>query len=312
MTTAAGRTAGVGRAQPGLGLAAVLTALLGLSLGSTIVKKSGAPGLSVAVWRLLFGSAIWMVVLHGRGGRLSKRAARLAGPAAFFFAADLAIFFMAVTHTSVANAEFIGSLTPILVVPLAALLFHERLRTQSLLWGAGALAGVGVILSNAPPEGASSLGGNALAFVAMSSWAGYLLTARRARASLSTIEFMTTVAVLGALMLLPVTAIGGQLWAVPATAWPYIVLLSLLTGTVCHGLLAWAQTRVPVSTISILQVANPALATLWAFLILDETIDGVQALGMIAVVGALTAFTISSRRTVPQLVEDEALGGPAG
>ena len=234
------------------------------------------------------------------------------GPAAFFFAADLAIFFVAVTRTSVANAEFIGSLVPVLVVPLAALLFHEHLRLVSLLWAALALVGVAVILFNAPPNGASTLAGNLLTFVAMSTWAGYLLTARRARATLGTTEFMTTVAVLGALILLPIAAVSGKLWEMPASAWKYVIFLSLLSGTVCHGLLAWSQTRVQVSTISIMQVGAPALATLWAYLILGETIDGTQAIGMAVVVAALAAFIISSRRTVASVTDNGELGGPSG
>ena len=236
---------------------------------------------------------------------------RLARPPVFF-AADLALFFVAVTHTSVANAEFIGSLTPVVVVPLAALIFHERLRVWSLMWGVAALVGVGVVLFNAAPEGSSSLTGDVLAIAAMCTWSSYLLTARRARAALGATEFMTTVAVLAAGLLIPISAIGGQLWSVPASAWKYIAFLALFTGTVCHGLLAWAQTRVPVSTISILQVANPALASLWAYLVLDETVNRVQAIGMMMVVGALAAFTLSSRQGTAQLVEDADLGGPSG
>jgi len=306
------RRLGAPRTHHGLGLLAVIFGVLGLSLGSTIVKKSAASGLSIAVWRLIFGSAIWLVVLHARRGRLSVRAVRTAGPAAVFFAGDLALFFVAVTHTSVANAEFIGSLTPVVVVPLAALIFRERLHWRSLMWGAAALVGVGIVLFNAAPEGASSVGGDLLAIAAMCTWSGYLLTARGARAGLGATEFMTTVAILGASILIPISAIAGQLWSVPASAWKYIAFLALFTGTICHGLLAWAQTRVPVSTISILQVANPALASLWAFLVLDETVNGVQAIGMVMVVGALAAFTVSSRPGTAQLMEDEDLGGPSG
>jgi drug/metabolite transporter (DMT)-like permease len=123
---------------------------------------------------------------------------------------------------------------------------------------------------------------------------------------------MTTVAVLGALMLLPVAVVSGKLWEVPAGAWKFIILLAVMTGTICHGLLAWSQTRVPVSTISILQVGSPALATLWAYLVLGETIDGVQAIGMAVVIVALAVFTITSRRTVSSVVDNGELGGPSG
>ncbi len=240
-----------------IGLLAVVLALLGLSLGSTIVKWIGAPGLTTATWRLVFGAAIWMIVLHARGGRLSTRAVRLAGPSAFFFATDLGLFFVAVTKTSVANAEFIGSLVPVMVVPFAALLFHERLRITSLAWGALALGGVALILFTAPSSGTNTTAGNALAFGAMCMWAGYLLSARGARAVLGTTEFMTTVAVLASCLLLPVAFVAGKLWEVPAGGWKDLVLLAVLTGTICHGLLAWAQTHVPVSTIAVLQVAQP-------------------------------------------------------
>ncbi len=123
---------------------------------------------------------------------------------------------------------------------------------------------------------------------------------------------MTTVATLAACLLVPVAAIGGKLWEVPAGGWKYIVLLAVLTGTVCHGLIAWAQTRIPVSTISILQVGNPALASLWAFLILGETVNGRQAAGMAVVIGALIAFIVSSRRAVPSVLDNGELGGPSG
>ena len=141
---------------------AVLCAQFGLSLGSTIVKEIGAPGLATAAWRLVFGSAIWMVVLHG-GVAGSRRGPPVwPGPSAVFFAADIALFFVAVTKTSVANAEFIGSLVPVAVVPLAALLFHERVRgVVARLRGGLALAGVAVILFTAPASGISTPAGNA-------------------------------------------------------------------------------------------------------------------------------------------------------
>jgi inner membrane transporter RhtA len=295
-----------------LGLVAVICAIIGLSLGSTIVKKAGAPGLTVATWRIVFGAAIWVVTIHLRRGRLTKRAMRVAALPAFFFAADLGLFFVAVTRTSIANAEFIGSLVPVVVVPLAAVLFHERLRPVALVWAGLALVGIAVVLFNAPPNGVSSLSGNLITFVAMSTWAGYLLSARRARASLGTTEFMTSVAVLAALILVPIAAVSGRLWEMPASAWKYVILLAVLTGTICHGLLAWSQTRVPVSTIAVMQVGSPALATLWAFLILDETISAPQAVGMAIVVGSLSAFIISSRRTVSSVTDNGELGGPSG
>ena len=55
-----------------------------------------------------------------------------------------------------------------------------------------------------------------------------------------------------------------------------------------------------------------AVATPWAFLILGETVTGVQAVGMAVVIALLAAFTLTSRREVPSVLDNGELGGPSG
>jgi drug/metabolite transporter (DMT)-like permease len=50
----------------------------------------------------------------------------------------------------------------------------------------------------------------------------------------------------------------------------------------------------------------------WAYVVLGETVTGVQAVGMVVVIAALAAFTISSRRAVPSVLDTGELGGPSG
>ena len=58
----------------------------------------------------------------------------------------------------------------------------------------------------------------------------------------------------------------------------------------------FAQRSVPVGTIGMLQVAQPALAVGWAFVLLDEEIRPIQVLGMGLVLLGLGLFTWSSQR----------------
>ena len=60
-----------------------------------------------------------------------------------------------------------------------------------------------------------------------------------------------------------------------------------------HGLIAFAQSEVDVGTIGVIQVAQPALAVCWSFLILGESIRVLQVPGMILVIVGLAMFTIS-------------------
>ena len=63
-------------------------------------------------------------------------------------------------------------------------------------------------------------------------------------------------------------------------------MLALTAGVVSHGLIAWAQQRVPVSTISMLQLAQPGLGVLWAATFLGEPVAPIQLVGMAIVLGA--------------------------
>ena len=56
------------------------------------------------------------------------------------------------------------------------------------------------------------------------------------------------------------------------TGWTYMLILTLLSGVAAHGLKVYAQKTIPIGTIGIAQVAQPALAVVWSFLLLGETL----------------------------------------
>ncbi len=65
---------------------------------------------------------------------------------------------------------------------------------------------------------------------------------------------------------------GDEMWPLTAKGWIAVVLLAVLTGMLGHGLIAFAQREVDVATIGIIQVAQPAIAVCWSFLMLGEAI----------------------------------------
>jgi drug/metabolite transporter (DMT)-like permease len=87
----------------------------------------------------------------------------------------------------------------------------------------------------------------------------------------------------------------GKIGSLTASGWLLTLTLALLTGTISHGLLAWAQRHVDVSVISILALGQPGLAAFWAFVLLHESVRAVQIVGMVLVVLALGAFSVTAR-----------------
>lgn len=289
----------------------MLGAIIAFSLGSTIVKKSGIPGPTMAFWRMLLTSALWMGILRATEHRWITRAEiRKALVPGIVFGLNITAFFTGVTKTSVANAEFIGALTPVILVPAGALLFKERINGRSLWFGLVSLAGLMLVLFNVPASSVATWEGNFIIVMAMFSWATYLLTSRRLRAEMSLPAILTSVMIVASVTVFPLALFTGNIDEVTAHSIPYIVLLALMTGTGAHGLIVYAQQSVPVGTISILQVAQPALAVVWAYLILDQTIRPIQVVGMaLVLLGLVMVVTVSrqtSARSAPP--EDEPLG----
>lgn len=281
---------GARRRTPPLGLVAVLAAITCFSLGSTLVRKAAAPGVVVAAWRLLLGSAIWFVILGVTRTRPSASRVRLAVPAGIAFGLNLAFFFTAATRTRIANLEFITTLAPFVVLPLAVVFFGERVRPAAVVCGVVAVGGLAIVLLSGPSTGESTTVGNLLALASTLTWAVYLLLTKKVRPRLSTPEFMATAAVVATLVTLPMAAGNARFTDLTAAGWVYVILLAVLTGTVAHGLIVWAQKTVPVSTISGLGLAQPVLAVGWAWLFLGEAIEPFQAVGMAVVLGAVGVF----------------------
>jgi drug/metabolite transporter (DMT)-like permease len=278
------------------GALAVLGVVVAFSLSSTLVKRAESPGVLLAFWRLVVVSFVWNAYLWSTGRRVTMRHVRQALIPGLFFGLNLAAFFSGATHNSVANAALIGSLAPFLIVPLGAKLFTEYYDPRALGFALLAFGGVGLVLFNAPPNGDASVRGNLFGLVAMFLWVGYVVSTRHYRRDMDVATFMATVSPIAAVAVLPLAVAHGGVFGMSATGWTYMLILALLTGVAAHGLLVFAQKTIQIGTIGIAQEVQPALAVVWSFLLLGETLRPWQAAGVAIVVGGLLAFTVLNQR----------------
>ena len=294
------------RAVRPLGLMAVLGAIVSFSISYALVKWARTPGSVVAFWRMIGAAVLWWVILFARRARTGQPLPTAATwkrvfLPALFFGTNIAVLFTAVTKTSVAHAEFITSMSPLLLVPAGALLFRERPDWTAMRWGAVSVVGIVIVLFFGPAKGAATLEGDLLMLVVLCAWVSYLLTSKRARAAgVDTFDFMACLMPLGLITTTPITlAIAGdEIWPLSGRGWFVVAVLSVLTGMVAHGLLAYAHRTVPIATVGVLQVGQPALSVMWAWLIVDEGISIVQVPGMALVILGLALFVVTSQRRV--------------
>ena len=274
------------------GALAVLGLVVAFSLSSTLVKRAESPGVLIAFWRMVTVSVVWNAYLWTTGRHITLGNIRQALIPGIFFGLNLATFFVGATHNSVANAALIGSLSPFLIVPLGAKLFDEYINPFALTCALVAFGGAAMVLLNAPTGGDASIKGNAFGLLAMLLWTGYVVSTRHFRRDMDVPTFMSTVSPIAAVAVLPLAIANGDMFGLSNKGWAYMLLLTFLTGVAAHGLMVFAQRTIQIGTIGIAQVAQPALAVVWSFLLLGETLRQWQVVGIVIVMAGLGAFLV--------------------
>ena len=287
-----------------IGFLAVGLAVVSFSISSAAIKWSESIGSVVAFWRMI-GAVVgwWVIVLiaRKRTGRPlpSRETWKLVLPPGLFFGLNIAIFFTAITRTSIAHAEFITTLTPLVLLPAGAAFFGECPNWGALKFGLISVVGIALVLAFGPTGGAATPGGDLLMVLVIGTWTGYMLTSKRARSrGVDVLDFMACMMPLGLITAGPIAAsiAGAGLFTLSARGWFVVALLTLVTGMLAHGCIIYAQRHLPVATISIIQTGQPALSVFWGFVILGESVRSPQIVGMVLVVVGLSMFTWVSQR----------------
>jgi drug/metabolite transporter (DMT)-like permease len=275
---------------------AVIGLVVAFSLSSTLVKRAESPGVLVAFWRMVTVSIVWNALLWSTGRHIKMKDVRQALVPGVFFGLNLAVFFAGATHNSVANAALIGSLAPFLIVPAGAWFFKEYIHPRALVFAGLAFGGVALVLLSAPPNGDASLEGNVFGLLAMLLLVAYVVSTKHYRQEMDVTTFMATICPIAAFAVLPLAIAHGDVFGMSATGWKYMLVLTLTSGVAAQGLNVFAQKSIQIGTIGIAQVAQPALAVVWSFLILGEVVNQRQMAGIAIVVTGLLAFVVLNQR----------------
>jgi drug/metabolite transporter (DMT)-like permease len=279
-----------------LGAIAVAITITVFSFASTLVKRAETAAELVAFWRMVITALVWNGIVLLSGRRPSWRNIRLAALPGVFFGLDIAFFYLGATHNSVANAEMISAMTPFIVVPIGAKFFGERLNSRALFFALFAVGGVAMVLFSAPSSGDASLHGNVFGVIALCCWAGYIAGTRRVRGEMDVASYMAAMTPTATIAVLPLALLHGDMLSITAHGWVYVVLLTMMTGVLAHGLMVFAQSTIPIGSIGIAQIAQPAMAALWSYLLLSETLHGWQIIGMTLVLAGLLGFVLLNQR----------------
>jgi drug/metabolite transporter (DMT)-like permease len=124
----------------------------------------------------------------------------------------------------------------------------------------------------------------------------YVASTRYFRREMDVATFMATICPIATLAVLPVAVVHGGVFSMSRTGWTYMLILAFTSGITAQGLLVYAQKTIQIGTIGIAQIAQPALAVVWASLLLGEVINARQMSGIAIVMAGLLLFTVLNQR----------------
>ncbi len=259
------------------GLLLGVTAVASSAILTRIAMDHGSNPLAIAFWRSFAGAvalapAAWRD--RAKHGPMTGVRARQVAGAGAFLGLHFGLWLSSLEFTTVASSVTLVTMSPIFVA-LGARKWLGEVVTRRTWQGMGVtILGallVGFADGASVDLGARALFGDALAFGGALAVAGYLLLGRVVRRDVNISRYASGAYAASAAVLLPACLLLGEpLSGWDATAWwaiaGIVVGPQLLGHTVFNTLLS----TVPPTTVSIVVLSEPILATLLAWLVLSE------------------------------------------
>lgn len=281
-------TADTGESVDRLGMAGALVAVTAWGLSGVISKHIDMGGIAIAAYRFVAYFLALSIFMHLRGTRITVRMLRLSLWGGLALGVDVALFFSAVKHTSVANATIIGTLQPVLVAIVAHRFFGERIRPRDIGFGAIALVGVVVVVLNAADSTKTDISGDILAVGALFAWAAYFIFSKLAKGKLTGNEYTIGSAFWVGVTNVPLAFAFGQDMSWPsAESWLWLLILAFGAGIMGHSIMNWAIQQIPLWVGSTFTLLIPTIAAFSAWIFLGEQLTATQMVANAVVVLAL-------------------------
>ena len=289
-------------AQRHVGAVLMFCAALAFSTGGLLVRSvSEASAWNIVFWRSLFMCGFLCLVLglwyRTRFWHELRSIGWSGCVAAAFVAVTFICFVMALEFTTVANTSALMSTGPLILSMAAWIFLGERAPKGTWLAIAAALNGIALMFSEGLAPGA--LLGNALALCIPLAFAANYIIVRRTQAKRGQRTAPTVVMMLAAGIAALAALPFAQPLRVAVTDFPALLALGVLqTGMGCL-LLALAMPKLTAAELSLIGVAEPVLAPLWVWLLLNERPGNAALIGSALVISAVIANQILTLRARP-------------
>lgn len=276
--------------------------LIRFAYDSTAAGGSLSQGLTLGVIRLATAATLtgpsWLLRRRPELRPGTRRRAVLAG---VLLAVHFGTWLPSLAYTSIVASTTIATSSPIWVALIAWAAWGTRpLRLTTAGIAVAVAGGVVIALSDAGGLGSGSapLLGDLLALVAAVSYAGHLLLGRAVHAGgLGLGRWTAVVAGIGGVVLLPLALLTSR--DAPEVSDELILaglLLALIPQLVGHSSFTWSVRWVSPTTVVVVILLEPVLASLAGIILFDEVPGAIVILGAAILIAGVALTTLAEQR----------------
>lgn len=262
----------------------LILGVLSVSLGSIFVRLSQeAPSITIAFHRMAIATILlapWFLTTRRKTFRFQAGVRFTAG---LFLALHFAFWISSLRYTSVAVSVLLVNTSPLLVALLSYFLFREKLTSKALLGIGLALAGSFILFWN-DLSTLENWRGATFALLGAAMLGAYLLAGRKLRQNLSVIDYVYPTYAIATMVLLLLALVSDvQLSGFSRSTYLSLLALGAIPQAMGHTSYNWALERLSATSVSILIMAEPFVASLLAWWILGEQVETAVLMGAIPV-----------------------------
>lgn len=283
--------------------AILLFGAFAISLAPIFVRISNLEPVVSAFYRLSLALPFFMVLPFMGAARaevpvrslfsITPRDAALMLLCGAMLAADLALWHISITLTSVANATLFNNCAPVILLILGWVFFRERITREVLIALAVAAAGMSLLMGENFAVAPDQFFGDAVAVSTAFFYAIYLFLVKSLRARYDTFAIMAGTSFASAACLLVVCLLNGwPLLPADLDGWMIVFGLALICHVIGQSLIAKALAHLPVTVSSFGLLLQPVSAAILAWLLFNEALSAMQITGGVLV---LCGIVLSNR-----------------
>ena len=237
-------------------------------VAAEILNQNGSDGIMSAFWRMSMAClALWIFSLINKPGSFSNsRNLKMTIFSGFFLGLHFACFFIALDLTKMANATFLGTLTPVFTLILEVIILKRRFSNWVYIGLALAVAGALIIFLGSPLDLKNNdMRGNLFALICSLILAISFIISERVRQSENTITYTRSLYGSAALTLLILALMLGR-DVFPEDNQIFLfsgfVYLGLIPTIVGHNAFYYSLKYVKPTIVATIPLAEPIIASI--------------------------------------------------